>query len=187
MLLTNVRWRRKGDPLQYSCLENSVDRGTWWRLSIGSQRAGDDWSDLAYMHALEKEMATHSCVLAWRIPGREELGGSMGPHRVGHDWSGLAAAAQIPELGYKLRSISRRYLCFCARLYLNWTMTSKVCVRAQSSPACPWNSPGKNTGVGCHTSSALAGEFFTVELSGEALWLPSDSQITTDIRWENCL
>ena len=47
------------------------------------------------MHALDKEMATHSSVLAWRIPGTEELGGlpSMGLHRVGHDWSDLAAAA----------------------------------------------------------------------------------------------
>ena len=47
--------------------------------------------------ALEKEMATHSSVLAWRIPGRGEPGGlpSMGSHRVGHDWSDLAAAAEI--------------------------------------------------------------------------------------------
>ena len=46
-----------------------------------------------YFHALEKEMATHSSVLAWRIPGTGELGGlpSMGSHRVGHDWSDLAA------------------------------------------------------------------------------------------------
>ena len=46
-------------------------------------------------HALEKEMATHSSVLAWRIPGMGELDGlpSMGSHRVGHDWSDLAAAA----------------------------------------------------------------------------------------------
>ena len=46
-------------------------------------------------HALEKEMATHSSVLAWRIPGTGEPGGlpSMGSHRVGHDWSDLAAVA----------------------------------------------------------------------------------------------
>ena len=44
---------------------------------------------------MEKEMATHSSILAWRIPGTEEPGGlpSMGSHRVGHDWSDLAAAA----------------------------------------------------------------------------------------------
>ena len=47
------------------------------------------------MAVLEKEMATHSSVLAWRIPGTEEPGGlpSMGSHRVGHDWGNLAAAA----------------------------------------------------------------------------------------------
>ena len=64
-------------------------------LSVGSHRVGHDWSDLAYLHTLEKEMATHSSILAWRIPGTEEPGGllSMGLHRVGHDWSDLAAAA----------------------------------------------------------------------------------------------
>ena len=56
-------------------------------LSMGSYRVRHDWSDLAFMHALEKEMATHSSVLAWRIPGMWEPGGllSMGSHRVGHD------------------------------------------------------------------------------------------------------
>ena len=56
-------------------------------LSMGSQRVGHDWSDLACMLVLEKEMATHSSVLAWRIQGTGEPGGlpSMGSHRVGHD------------------------------------------------------------------------------------------------------
>ena len=51
--------------------------------------------NLLVFHALEKEMATHSSVLAWRIPGMGEAGAlpSMGSHRVGHDWSNLAAAA----------------------------------------------------------------------------------------------
>ena len=67
-------------------------------LSMGSHRVGHDWSDLACMHTLEKEMATHSSVLAWRIPGTGDPGGllSLGSHRVGHDWSDLAAAAE-PE------------------------------------------------------------------------------------------
>ena len=49
------------------------------------------------MHALEKEMATHSNILDWKIPGTEEPGGllSMGSHRVGPDWSDLAAAAAV--------------------------------------------------------------------------------------------
>ena len=55
---------------------------------------GHDWSDLVCVRALEKEMATHSSVLAWRIPGTEKPGGlpSMGLHRVGHNWSDLTAA-----------------------------------------------------------------------------------------------
>ena len=54
-----------------------------------------DFTLTFHFHALEKEMATHSSVLAWRIPGTAEPGGllSMGSHRVGHDWSDLAAAA----------------------------------------------------------------------------------------------
>ena len=55
-------------------------------LSIGLHRVGHDRSDLARMHALEKEMATRSSILAWRIPGTEEPAGlpSVGSHRVGH-------------------------------------------------------------------------------------------------------
>ena len=55
----------------------------------------NDFTFTCHFHALEKEMATHSSVLAWRIPGTAEPGRllSMGPHRVGHDWSDLAAAA----------------------------------------------------------------------------------------------
>ena len=70
--------------------------------SMGSHRVGYDWATSLsvftfsfHFHALEKEMATHSSVLAWRIPGTGEPGGlpSLGPHRVGRDWSDLAAAA----------------------------------------------------------------------------------------------
>ena len=70
--------------------------------SMGSLRVGYDWATSLslftftfHFHPLEKEMATHSSVLAWRIPGTGEPGGlpSMGSHRVGHDWSNLAAAA----------------------------------------------------------------------------------------------
>ena len=55
----------------------------------------NDFTFTFHFHALEKEMTTHSSVLAWRISGMEELGRllSMGSHRVGHDWSDLAAAA----------------------------------------------------------------------------------------------
>ena len=79
-----------GTPLQYSCLENLLDRGAWWAAVHGVARSWTRLSDFSlffHFHALEKEMATHSTVLAWRTPGTGEPGGlpSMGSHRVGHD------------------------------------------------------------------------------------------------------
>ena len=87
-----------GTPLQYSCLENPMDRGAWWAAVHGVARSQTRLNDFTFpfhFHALEKEMATHSSVLAWRIPGMGEPGGlpSMGSHKVRHDWSDLAAAA----------------------------------------------------------------------------------------------
>ena len=87
-----------GTPLQYSCLENPMDGGAW-KAAVhgvaGSRTQLSDFTFTFHFHALEKEMATHSSVLAWRIPGTEEPSGlpSMGLHRVGHDWSDLAVAA----------------------------------------------------------------------------------------------
>ena len=85
-----------GTPLQYSCLENPMDGGAWKAAVHGVAEGRTRLSDFTltfHFHALEKEMATHSSVLAWRIPGTGELGGlpSMGSHRVGHDWGDLAA------------------------------------------------------------------------------------------------
>ena len=82
--------RHNSNPLQYSCLENPMDRGacevakSWTQLN--------NFTFTFHFHALQKEMVTHSSVLAWRIPGTGEPGGllSMGSHRVGHDWSDLA-------------------------------------------------------------------------------------------------
>ena len=79
-----------GTPLQYSCLENPKDGGAWWAAVHGvakSQRRLRGFTFTFHFHALEKEMATHSSVLAWRIPGTGEPGElpSMGSHRVGHD------------------------------------------------------------------------------------------------------
>ena len=87
-----------GTPLQYSCLENPMDGGAWWAAVRGVLKSRTQLSNVPFtfhFHALEKEMATHSSVLAWRIPVMAEPGGlpSMGSHRVGHDWSDLAAAA----------------------------------------------------------------------------------------------
>ena len=87
-----------GTPFQYSCLENLRDRGAWWAAVhevTKSQTQLSDFTFTFHFPALEKEMATHSSVLAWRIPGTGAPGGlpSVGSHRVGHDWSDLAAAA----------------------------------------------------------------------------------------------
>ena len=79
-----------GTPLQYSCLENPMDGGAWWAAVHGVARSQTRLSKFNFtfhFHTLEKEMAAHSSVLAWRIPGTGEPGGllSVGSHRVGHD------------------------------------------------------------------------------------------------------
>ena len=81
-----------------SCLENPMDGGAWWSAFHGVAKSRTwlcDFTFTFHFHALEKEMATRSSVLAWRIPRTGEPGGlpSMGSHRVRHDWSDLAAAA----------------------------------------------------------------------------------------------
>ena len=74
----------------YSCLENPMDEGAWQAAVHGvakSQAQLGDFTFTFHFHALEKERATHSSVLAWRIPGTEEPSGlpSMGSHKVGHE------------------------------------------------------------------------------------------------------
>ena len=80
-----------------------MDRGAWWAAVHGVVKSRTRLSNFTFtfhFHALEKEMATHSSVLAWRIPRTAEPGGlpSMGSHRVGHDRSDLAAAEFIKYL-----------------------------------------------------------------------------------------
>ena len=98
-----------GTPLQYSCLENPMDGGAWKAAVHGVVKSRTRPSDFIpfHFHVLEKAMATHSSVLAWRIPGTAEPGRlpSMGSHRVGHDWSELAVAAGSP--GSKRQLITR--------------------------------------------------------------------------------
>ena len=89
-----------GNPLQNSCLENPMDGGAWLAAVHGVSKSWTRLSDFTFTFhfpALEKEMATHSSILAWRIPGIGEPGGlpSMGLHRVRHNWSDLAAAATV--------------------------------------------------------------------------------------------
>ena len=79
-----------GTPLQYSCLENPMDRGAWWAAIHGVAEGRTRLSDFTFtfhFHVLEKKMATHCRILAWKISWTEEPGGlqSMGLQRVGHD------------------------------------------------------------------------------------------------------
>ena len=72
-------------PFQYSCLENPMDRGTWWAAVHGIAKS--DFTFTFHFHALEKEMASHSTILAWKTPWTEEPGRLqfIGWHKVGHD------------------------------------------------------------------------------------------------------
>ena len=104
-----------GNPLQYSCLENSMDGGAWWAAVHGVRKSRTRLSDFTFtfhFHALEKEMAAHSSVLAWRIPGMREPGGlpSLGSHRIGHDWSDLAEVAAAIVLTLKLFDFIFKYV-----------------------------------------------------------------------------
>ena len=95
---TDIHGEGHGTPLQYSCLENTMDGGAWWAAVHGVAKSQTQLSDFTFtfhFHALEKEMTTHSSVLAWRIPEMGVTGAllSMGSHRIWHDWSNLAAAA----------------------------------------------------------------------------------------------
>ena len=94
-----------------------MDGGDWWAAVHGVARSRTRLSDFTlffHFHAFEKEMATHSSVLAWRIPGMGEPGGlpSMGSHRVGHAWSDLAAAAAaLKKNSVSFTHVSQRVIC----------------------------------------------------------------------------
>ena len=105
----NNSWAHRegyGTPLQYSCLENPMGRGAWLAAVYGVAKSWTwlgDFTFTVHFHALEKEMATYSSVLAWRIPGMGEPGGlpSMGSH----DWSDLTA-------GLKSLLLNQNLFCF---------------------------------------------------------------------------
>ena len=103
-LFKSLSGEGNGTPLQYSCLENPMDGGAWKAAVHGVAEGRTRLSDFTFTFhfpALEKEMVTHSSVLAWRIPRTGEPGGlpSMGSH----DWSDLAAAANHCQLGKEQR------------------------------------------------------------------------------------
>ena len=112
MELILISGKGNGTPLQHSCLENPMDGGAWWAAVHGVTKSRTGLSDFTFtfhFHALEKEMATHSSVLAWRIPGTGEPGGmpSMGLHRVRHDWSDLTAAAILIRASLVAQTVKR--------------------------------------------------------------------------------
>ena len=95
----------KGTPLQYSCLENPMDGGAWWATVHGvakSRTWPSDFTFTFHFHALEKEMATHSSVLAWRIPG------------TGERWAAVYGIAQSRTRLKQLSSICIQYIYCCS-------------------------------------------------------------------------
>ena len=99
-----------------------MDGGAWWAIVHRVEKSWTQLSDFTFTFhcdALEKEMATHSSILAWRIPGTEEPGGlpSIGSHRVGHDWCELAAAAAKFVICVDFLYINKIYRERCTYMY----------------------------------------------------------------------
>ena len=130
-IVTSVFREGNGTPLQYSCLENPMDWGAWWAAVHGVAKSRTRLSDFTFtfhFHALEKEMATHSSVLAWRIPGTGGLP-SLGSHRVRHDWSDLAAAAAATSVLASSSQNDWKYSLVRMRLVLGYSLGPKfLCV-----------------------------------------------------------
>ena len=139
----------QGTPYSLNNLEKEQKWGSYSPTRLS------DFTFTFHFHALEKEMATHSSALAWRIPGTGESGGlpSLGSHRVGHNWSDLAAAAAyftISKLATKLQKpkpvvLSKGYI-----LEVKWRESHSVVSDSlwPHGQYSPWNSPGQNIGVG---------------------------------------
>ena len=115
-----------------------MDGGVWWAAVHGVAKSQTRLSDFTFTFHFPalKEMATHSDVLAWRIPGMGEPGGllSMGSHRVGHDWSDLAAAAAASQLYlHKTGKMSLKIILRASCFIICWA--SLVAQRLKCLPA----------------------------------------------------
>ena len=115
-------------------MENPMDAGAWWAAVHGVAKSRTRLSNFTFtfhFHTLEKEIATHSSVLAWRIPGTGEPGGlpSMGSHRVGYDWSDLAAAAAAVWRSMRLKNCREPILREALTSYTSVSFTSRSPIR----------------------------------------------------------
>ena len=162
-----------------------MDGGAWWAATHGVVKSWTWLSDFSFtfhFHELEKEMATHSSVLAWRIPGTGEPGGlpSMGSHRVGHDWTNLAAAAAV--LCYATSVASDSLWPF--RLYPTTLLYPWDFSRQENWYGLPCSFPGDLPDPGIepmsHTFPALASRFFATNATWEAPLSQSRGKKETD-------
>ena len=143
--------------LSFGWSQNPMDGGAWKAAVPGvakSQTWLSNFTFTFHFYTLEKEMAAHSSILSWRITGMADPGGllSMGSHRVGNDWSDLAAAAaDIIILCVQTNNL-RHPTAVCHVLNC-FSVSNSVRPYGLWSPRLlsPWDSPGKNTGVGCHS------------------------------------
>ena len=141
--------RRQWPPTPVLFLENPMDGGAWWAAVHGVAKSPARLSDFTFtfhFHTLEKEMATHFSILAWRVPGTEEPTGlpSMGSHRVGHNWSDLAAAAAVPGTHWGSWNIYPRIMgIYCSHLH---SLALYWCCQLHSYPSHSF-----------HSSSSLQG------------------------------
>ena len=130
-------WLREGNgtPHQYSCLENPMYRGAWWATVCGVAKSWTQLSDFTFtfhFHALEKEIQSTSVFLPGESQGWGEPGGllSMGSHRVGHDWSDLAAAAAaacVTNYIYGLLTPRPHMLLMLRPVFSSLTLREKTC------------------------------------------------------------
>ena len=133
-LLTQDTGEGNGNPLQYSCLENPMDGGTWWAAVHGIAKSRTWLSDFTFtfhFHALEKEMATHSSVLAWRIPGTAEPGCRLWGHTESDttEVTATAAAAATQDTGVNWSTDAMKALQFYRSL--TWVSRAEISMKAR--------------------------------------------------------